>query len=252
MSGDTPRLRMFAGPNGSGKSTLKSYLPRELLGVYLNPDEIEAAIKKDGFLDFSIFGITTTADKVLPFFTTSPLLIAMGLKDAAKRLDFSEGRVDFANVLVNSYFASVASDFLQRSLLEQRTPFTLETVMSHPGKVGLLATAQAKGYRTYLYYVATDDPEINIARVKTRVALGGHNVPEDRITERYHRSLGLLMEAIQHTNRAYIFVNSGESQPGKHVWLAEITDACLLELKSDRIPQWFHRSVIEKIPFQKC
>lgn len=35
---------MFAGPNGSGKSTLKSVLPPELLGVYLNPDEIEQKI----------------------------------------------------------------------------------------------------------------------------------------------------------------------------------------------------------------
>ena len=32
---------MFAGPNGSGKSVLKSYLDPELLGVYLNADEIE-------------------------------------------------------------------------------------------------------------------------------------------------------------------------------------------------------------------
>jgi predicted ABC-type ATPase len=32
---------MFAGPNGSGKSTLESYLRKELLGVYSNPDEIE-------------------------------------------------------------------------------------------------------------------------------------------------------------------------------------------------------------------
>ncbi len=32
---------MFAGPNGSGKSELKKYLPNSLLGVYLNPDEIE-------------------------------------------------------------------------------------------------------------------------------------------------------------------------------------------------------------------
>jgi len=39
----TPRLRMFAGPNGSGKSTIKSVIRRELLGVYVNPDEIEAA-----------------------------------------------------------------------------------------------------------------------------------------------------------------------------------------------------------------
>ena len=32
---------MFAGPNGSGKSTLKSMLRPELIGIYINPDEIE-------------------------------------------------------------------------------------------------------------------------------------------------------------------------------------------------------------------
>ena len=41
MSDEVPRLRMFAGPNGSGKSTLKTVLPPKLIGVYLNPDEIE-------------------------------------------------------------------------------------------------------------------------------------------------------------------------------------------------------------------
>ena len=50
MNKAIPRLRMFAGPNGSGKSTLKSVLPRELLGVYLNPDEIESQIRQQGFL----------------------------------------------------------------------------------------------------------------------------------------------------------------------------------------------------------
>ena len=57
MSVRTPRLRMFAGPNGSGKSTLKSYLPKDLLGVYLNPDEIEQEIRRQGFLDLDIRGI---------------------------------------------------------------------------------------------------------------------------------------------------------------------------------------------------
>ncbi len=52
----TPRLRMFAGPNGSGKSTMKSVLRRELLGVYINPDEIEAEIRQYDFLDLSRFG----------------------------------------------------------------------------------------------------------------------------------------------------------------------------------------------------
>ena len=49
---DFPRLRMFAGPNGSGKSTIKSVIRSELLGVYINPDEIEKDIHngESGFL----------------------------------------------------------------------------------------------------------------------------------------------------------------------------------------------------------
>ena len=40
---------MFAGPNGSGKSELKKHLPSALLGVYLNPDEIEKEIRQHGW-----------------------------------------------------------------------------------------------------------------------------------------------------------------------------------------------------------
>ena len=55
------------------------------------------------------------------------------------------------------------------------------------------------------------------------------------------------MEAIRHTNRAYFFDNSGDNQNKKHTWLAEITDGRELELKSDRIPAWFKRAVLDKI-----
>ena len=48
---------MFAGPNGSGKSTLKRYLPEKLLGVYLNPDDMEQEIRRLGFLDLSSYGV---------------------------------------------------------------------------------------------------------------------------------------------------------------------------------------------------
>ena len=69
--------------------------------------------------------------------------------------------------------------------------------MSFPDKLEFLRKAQLKGYRTYLYYVATDDPDINISRVRNRVQLGGHSVPEDKIVNRYYRSLDFLMEAVQ-------------------------------------------------------
>jgi predicted ABC-type ATPase len=240
-------MRVFAGPNGSGKSVLKSYLPEQLLGVYLNPDEIEAGIKQTGFLDVGAFGIEAISAEVLPVFMRSDFLKMEGLEEPARRLRFADGRLEFAGVAVNAYFASVAVDFLRRKLLERKATFTFETVMSHPGKVELLEEAQRAGYRTYLYYVATDDPEINVSRVRNRVGLGGHPVPEEKIVTRYHRSLGLLMKAIKYTNRAYIFDNSTDNADRMLAWVAEITEGRALELKTDRIPPWFKRAVLDKI-----
>lgn len=247
MSESTPRLRMFAGPNGSGKSTLKSYLPVTLLGVYLNPDEVEADIRTLGFLDLSAYGVKAGAEDGRAYFMGSSFLKDAGMDGQAGKLRCEDGVIAFDKVAVNSYFASVAVDFIRQKLLEQKDSFTLETVMSHESKVRLLAQAQAAGCRTYLYYVATDDPAINVSRVANRVKLGGHAVPEEKIVSRYHRSLDLLIEAIRHTNRAYIFDNSSDNADGKHTWLAEITDGTRLELKVDCVPAWFRHAVLDKI-----
>ena len=238
---------MFAGPNGSGKSVLKSYLPEPLLGVYLNPDEIEAGIKKSGYADIHYFGIQTTKEEMLSAFTGSKFLQEKGFSKAALSLSFEEGRLYFPPGVGNSYFASVLADFIRVKLLQSRQTFTFETVMSHPGKVALLQQAQQAGYRTYLYYVATDAPEINVSRVANRVALKGHDVPSEKIITRYYKSLELLIEAIRHTNRAYIFDNSSNNADGTHTWLAEITDGRMLELKTHQVPAWFKHAVLDKI-----
>jgi predicted ABC-type ATPase len=113
--------------------------------------------------------------------------------------------------------------------------------MSHPSKVELRRQAQNSGFRTYFYYIATDDPAINVSRVRNRVLMGGHSVPEDLIV---NRSLDLLMDAIRFTKRAYVSHNSG--QQTDHTWLAEITDGKILEMKSSTIPMWFKRAVLDK------
>jgi predicted ABC-type ATPase len=115
--------------------------------------------------------------------------------------------------------------------------------MSSADKVLFLQKAQQRGFRTYLYFVATEDPIINISRVRNRVRLGGHPVPDDKVISRYARSLGLLLDAIQYTDRAYIFDNSGPSK----IWLAEVTDGKTLTLKSDRMPAWFKTAVWDKM-----
>ena len=236
---------MFAGPNGSGKSTLKTVLRSELLGVYLNPDDMEREMRTAGFLELAAYGVVTTEAEARTFFRESAFLNEMGFADVAEKISLSKGRLIFHRGAVNSYVASVTADFFRQRLLDARLSFTLETVMSHPGKVALLAQAQRLGYRTYLYFIATDDPEINASRVRSRVLRGGHAVPLDKIVKRYHASLGLLMDAICNTNRAYIFDNSGEGQ--EKTWLAEVTEGRELEMKADQMPAWFKHAVWDKI-----
>jgi predicted ATPase len=113
----TPRLRMFAGPNGSGKSTIKSVIRRELLGVYVNPDEIEASIKQFDFLDLGEFSIQSDEAEILEFFQNSTLLEKADLLDEAEYLRFNDNRLSFHQVSVNSYFASVAADFVCQKLM---------------------------------------------------------------------------------------------------------------------------------------
>ena len=214
MSQPTPRLRVFAGPNGSGKSTIKDSLLPQWLGVYVNADDIEKAIRTQGFLEFAEFGCTVDDLAGLPaFMANSSLLHLADLLDAAARLLVKGTRLHFGAEPVNSYFASVLSDFIRHHLLRTGKSFTFETVMSSPDKVDFMRRA----------------------RVRNRVPNGGNPVPEDKIISRYHRSLELLPAAVEQSSRAYVFNNSNHAR----TWIADITDGDDMELQTDQMPNWF-------------
>ena len=66
---------------------------------------------------------------------------------------------------MTAYLTSVAADFIRRKLIAIGTSFTFETVMSAADKIELLKIARTHGYRTYLYFIATEDPEIDLSRI---------------------------------------------------------------------------------------
>ena len=112
MNKEILRLRMFAGPNGSGKSTFKSIIRPELLGVFINPDEIEREIQNYDFLDLKSYRVDTTEKEILDYFHNSTLLKNADLLDDAYSLSFNDDKLSFFSVSVNAYFASVAADFM--------------------------------------------------------------------------------------------------------------------------------------------
>ena len=114
--------------------------------------------------------------------------------------------------------------------------------MSHDSKINFLEKAKQNNYRIYLYYSATEDPIININRVRNRVALNGHFVNEEKIRDRYFKSLQLLKKAIKISDRAYIWDNSSIAA----VLIAEITNGSDIELTDKpNTPTWFINYVLD-------
>lgn len=81
-------------------------------------------------------------------------------------------------------------------------------MLSHPSKLELIKLAKEKGYEITSIFVYTNSPEINIERVAKRVEQGGHDVPKNKIVERYYRSLEFSKVLKEFSKNFYKFNNS--------------------------------------------
>jgi predicted ABC-type ATPase len=235
-----PRLRVLAGPNGSGKSTIKDELKPEWIGVFVNADEIERGLRENsGTLDLKALGIAgEPADalgRMAAHIQRSTFAQSLGLHALLGHMTINAALQLRVPEPYNSYLASVLADAIRRVLLEAGQTFTFETVMSSQDKVEFMKEARSHGYRVYLYFVATDDPEINLDRVRRRVRQGGHPVPAKKLRERYVRSIGLMTQACGVAHRAYVFDNSGS----KHKLLVQVVDGRTMALEAATLPRWF-------------
>ena len=59
-------------------------------------------------------------------------------------------------------------------------------------------------------FVLTNDPMINVSRVETRVASGGHNVDKDKIISRYYKSLANIKQLIELCDILHVYDNTSE------------------------------------------
>jgi len=101
-------------------------------------------------------------------------------------------------------------DVTARCLTLLRQPFILETVLASDKYRPLLSTATRVELIIRLVYITTEDPVINVRRVRQRVQEGGHDVPEDKIRERWSRSMDNLSWFAARADRVVVFDNSGD------------------------------------------
>jgi predicted ABC-type ATPase len=106
--------------------------------------------------------------------------------------------------------AARKAEFMRETCLSDRRSHAFETVFSAPDKVEYLRRAKAADFFIRLFFICTDRPEINVARVATRMREGGHTVPTDKIISRYAKSIAQCAAVVTLADRAYIYDNSVE------------------------------------------
>ena len=71
----------------------------------------------------------------------------------------------------------------------ERINFVVETTLSGKWLASHLIAFRALGYQVHIIFVWLSSDDISVARVASRVDMGGHNIPEPTIRRRYKRGL---------------------------------------------------------------
>jgi predicted ABC-type ATPase len=94
--------------------------------------------------------------------------------------------------------------------LDRQETFAVETTLSSHASLRLIDEGHVRNYEVHLIFVALNSPERNVARIKSRVALGGHFIPDEDVRRRYYRSIVNLHRAIPTVDLARVYDNSGD------------------------------------------
>ncbi len=114
--------------------------------------------------------------------------------------------------LEHAYEAAELARRTRSQLIVLRRPFIAETVFSHPSKLDLMDDATAGGYYVALHVLMVPE-DLAVARVASRYAQGGHDVPVEKIRGRYQRLWATVAAAVPRANVATFWDNSDAGAP---------------------------------------
>lgn len=84
----------------------------------------------------------------------------------------------------------------------------VETVLSTGKYRPLVAQAKVRGFEVRLVYVLVRNADIQVERIRLRVAEGGHHVREEKTRARRERSFRQLVWFLEQADRAWVYDNS--------------------------------------------
>ena len=105
----------------------------------------------------------------------------------------------------------------RRDALAAGRSHLVETTLAGSGILRHMTAARGAGYRIVLHYVSVASPERALDRIRNRVTLGGHDVPEADARRRFVRSHANLPAAITRADEALLYDNTDPDRPHREV-----------------------------------
>ncbi len=108
---------------------------------------------------------------------------------------------------IQAYAAAKMADTLRLQLVEQRESFIFETVFSDPvgEKLEFLIETERSGYTVLLIFIGIPDAGVSEQRVAMRASRGGHDVPADKLLQRFPRTVNNLKQALKVLSNVWVY-----------------------------------------------
>jgi predicted ABC-type ATPase len=127
-----------------------------------------------------------------------------------------------------------------REYIQSDNSFIVETTLAGNSYLNLMREVKALGWFVGLTYIGINQPTTNIQRVRSRVKLGGHDVPRADILRRYERSLANLSKAAKIADLLTLYDNSTNAG---HKLIATVEKNQTV-IYASALPEWIDRAYL--------
>lgn len=91
--------------------------------------------------------------------------------------------------------------------------FAFETTLSGKSYANLLKELKSKNFGLHLFFLWIPSPELAIARIRDRVAEGGHNVPAEDVRRRFTRGIHNFFNLYEPLLNSWMLFDNSRAKP---------------------------------------
>jgi predicted ABC-type ATPase len=119
---------------------------------------------------------------------------------------------DISITLANAHGWQIGKSLLENAIAEGKD-YLFETTLGGNTIPALLEQAARAGHRVNVWFCGLESPELHIQRVQRRASRGGHDIPVEKIHQRWRRSRENLIRLLPHIHHLRLYDNSHEADP---------------------------------------